>query len=62
MKLMPSPNNFLCKSAAPSQGAQQENNKLVIYSVNFIIRTKNLTSTAYGALMDLLVKQNMRHH
>ena len=30
MKLMPSLNNFVCKSAAPSQGAQQENYKHVI--------------------------------
>ena len=25
MQLMPSPNNFVCKSAAPGQGAQQDN-------------------------------------
>ena len=50
------------KSDAPGQGAQQKNYKLVIQSVNLIIHTKKLTSTAHGALMDLLVKQNMRHH
>ena len=55
MKLMPSPNNFVCKSAAPGQGAQQENYKLVIQSVNHIIHTQKLTSTAHGAIMDLLV-------
>ena len=42
IKLMPSPNNFVCKSAALGQGAQQENYKLVIQSVNLIIRTKKL--------------------
>ena len=59
---MPSAHNFVCKSAAPGQGAQQENYKLVIQSVNLIIHTKKLTSTAHRALMDLLVQQNMRHH
>ena len=62
MKLMPFPNNFVCKSAAPGQGAQQENYKLVIQSVNLIIRTKRLTSTAHGAHMDLLILQIMRHY
>ena len=62
MKLIPSPNNFVCKSVEPSQGAQQANYKLVIQSVNLIDQTKNLISTAHGALMDLLVQQNMRHH
>ena len=62
MKLMPSPNNYVCKSAAPGQGAQQKNYKLVIQSVNLIINTTKLTSTAHGALMDLLLQQNMRHH
>ena len=62
MNLMPSPNNFVCNSGASGQGAQQENYKVVIQSVNFIIRTKKLTSTAHNALIDLLVQQNMRHH
>ena len=62
MKLMPYPNNFVCKSSAPGQGSQQDNYKLVIQRVNHIIYTKKLTSTAHGALMDLLVHQNMRHH
>ena len=62
MKLIPSPNNFVCKSAAPGQGAQQKNYKLVIQRVNLIIRTKKLTSMALGALMDLLILKNMRHH
>ena len=61
-KFMPSPNNFLCKSAAQGQGAQHENYKLVFLSVNLIIHTKKLTSTANGGLMQLLVHQNMRHH
>ena len=42
IKLMLSPNNFVCKSAAPGQGAQQENYKLVIQSVNLIIPPKTL--------------------
>ena len=62
LKLMPSPNNFVCKSAAPGQAAQQENYKLVIQSVNLIIYTKKLTSMANGVLMNLFVHQNMRHH
>ena len=52
---MPSPNNFVCKSAAPGQGAQQENYKVVIQYVNLIIGTKKRTSTAHGALMDFLL-------
>ena len=62
MKLMPSPNNLVCKSAAQGQGAQQENYMLIIKSVNLIICTKKLTSTAHGALMDPTILQNMRHH
>ena len=62
IKLMPSTNNFVCKSAAPAQNAQQENYKLVIERVNFIIRTKMLIKTACIALMDLLVSHNMVHH
>ena len=62
MKLIPSPNDFVCKSEAPGQGAKQENYKLVIQSANLIIRNKKLTSTAHKALMDLLVSQNMVHH
>ena len=62
MELMPSPNNFVCKSAAPAQNAQQEYNKLFIQSVNLIIRTKKLTSTAHGALMDFFQSQTIVHH
>ena len=62
MKLMPSPNVLVCKSEAPGQGAQQENYKLVMYSVNLIIQTNKLISTAHGPLMNLLVQHNMRHH
>ena len=62
MKLIPSPNDFVCKSPAPSGNAQQENYKLVIQSANLIIRTKKLTSTAHKALINLLLTQNMVHH
>ena len=62
MKLIPSPNDVVCKWAAPVGNAQQENYKLVIQSANLIIRTKNLTSTAYKARMDLLLTQNMVNH
>ena len=61
-KLISTPNDFLCKSAVPGEGAQQENYKLVIQSANLIIRTKQLTSTAHKALINLLVSQNMVHH
>ena len=62
MKLMRSSNNFVCKPAAPTQNAQQINYKLAIQSVNLIIRTKELISRVIGALMDLLILHNMRHH
>ena len=62
IKLIASPNNFVCKSAAPAQGGQQENDKFVIQSANLIIRTKKLTSTAQNALIDVLLTQNMVHH
>ena len=53
MKLIPSPNDFVCKSAMPDANAQQENHMLVIQSANRIIRTKKLTRTAHKALMDV---------
>ena len=61
MKLIASPNDFVCKSAAPAANARHENYKLVINSANSIIRTKKLRNTAYKALMDLLLSQNMVH-
>ena len=62
MKLIPSPNDFVYKLAAPAANAQQENYKLVIHSANLIIGTKTLTSTARKVLMDLLLKLNMVYH
>ena len=62
IKLMPFPNNFVCKSAAPAGNAAQENFKLVNLSANLIIYTKQFTSTALKAHMELLWLQNMRHH
>ena len=62
MKLIPSPNNFACKSAAPGQGAQQENYTLVIQSANLMTRTKKLKCKAHKAVMNVLVLQNMVHH
>ena len=62
MRLIPSPNDFVFKSAAPAQGGQQENYKFVIQSANLIIRTKKLTSTAHKELMDHLLSKNMVHH
>ena len=59
---MPSPNNFVCMSAAPARNAAQENFKLVILSDSLIIHTKQLTSTALKAHIKLLQLQNMRHH
>ena len=55
MKLIPSPNDFVSKSAVPGQRAQQENYKLIIQNANLIIRSKKLTSTAHKALMNLFV-------
>ena len=62
MRLIPSENEFVCKSAAPAQGGQQENYKFVIQSANLISRTNKLTSTAHKALMNLFLSQNMVHH
>ena len=62
MRLIPSPNDFVCKSAATAQEARQENYKFVIQSASFIIRTKKLTSTAHKALITLRLTQNMVHH
>ena len=59
---MPSPNNFVCKSAAPAKNAALHNFKLVILSANLIIHTKQLTSMALKTPMKLLQLQNMRHH
>ena len=54
LKLMPSPNNFVFKSAAPAGNSAQANFKLVIMSANLIIYIKQLTSTALKAHMELL--------
>ena len=62
LKLIPSADNLVIKSAAPAPNAEQQNFKMVIQSVSLIIYTKQLTSTAQKALMDLLVHQNMRLH
>ena len=62
MRLIQSPNVFMCKSVAPAHWGQQEHCKFVIQCANLIIRTKELTNTAYKALMDLLLSQNMVHH
>ena len=62
MRLMPSPNNFVIKSAAPAQNSVQENFKMFIRSVTLIIHTKQLTRTAHDALRKLLLHQNMRLH
>ena len=62
IKLIPSPNDFVCKSAAPAANALQENYKVVIQSANLIIRTKKLTSTPHNALIKLLLTQNIMHH
>ena len=62
MRLILSPNDFVCKSAASAKGGQQKNYKFVIQSANLIIRTKKLTSKANKALMDLLLTQNLVLH
>ena len=59
---MPYPNNFVCESTAPSQGAVQNNYKLIIQSFNLIIYTKQRTSTALNAHMELLQVQRIKHH
>ena len=62
IKLMPSTNNFVIKSAAFAKNAAHENYTLIIQSVNLIIYTIIFTSTAQDALMQLLVHQNIKHH
>ena len=61
IKLMPSAYNFVIKSAAPGNAAQ-DNFKMVIHSVILIIHTKQLISTVNTADMQLLQVQNMRLH
>ena len=58
---MRSLNNFVCKLAVPAKNPAKENFKLVIPSVNLIIKTKQLISTTLKAHMELLQLQNMRH-
>ena len=53
LKLMPSPNNFVCKSAAPAANSAQDNFNQVILSTNLIIHTKQLTSTALKQHLEL---------
>ena len=55
VKLILSTNDFVCKSAAPTQRGQQANYKFVIQSANLIVRTKKLTSTAHKALINRLL-------
>ena len=62
IKIMPSPNNFECKSAAPAANAAQANFKRVDQSVNLIIHTKQLTSNERMAQMKLLQLLNIRHY
>ena len=62
MKLIPSADSFVCKSAAPDAGAAQQNYKMAIQRVNLIIHTKQLTSTAQKAHKELLQVHNMRTH
>ena len=62
LKLMPSTDNFVCKSAAPVGQAVQENYKMEIIRVTLTIRTKQLSSTAPDAHNQLLITQNMRSH
>ena len=59
MRMMPSSDNFVIKSAAPALNAVQENFKMVIQSVSLIIYTKQLTSPAHEALIKLLIHQDM---
>ena len=60
--LMPFPNNFVCQSAAFAANTALKNYKLVIHSINLIILTKQLTSTALKAHIKLIQLQNMRHY
>ena len=62
MKLIPAADSFVCKSAAPGAGAAQQNYKMAIQRVDLIIHTKQLTSTAQKAHMELLQVHNMRTH
>ena len=55
LKLIPSANNFVYKSAAP-QNAQQQNYNTVIQFASLIIHKKQLTSDAEKAHRELLQK------
>ena len=48
MKLILAAHNFVCKSAVIAQSQYQQNSKMVIQGVNFVIHTTQLTSTAHN--------------
>ena len=54
MKLISAADSFVCKSAAPGEGAAQQNYKIAIQRVDLIIYTKQLTITAQKSYMELL--------
>ena len=62
LKFIRSPNNFVCKWAAFAENPAQANFKVVIPSANLIIYTKQHTSTALKAHMELFKLRNMKHH
>ena len=61
LRLIPSANNFVCKSVGPQQGgAAQQNYKAVIQFASFIVYTKQLTSEAELANSELFKQKVMR--
>ena len=60
IKLHPSSNAFVCKSAAPANNAQQQAFKAAIQQVKFFIRTKQLKKEAELAHRELILKQPVK--
>jgi hypothetical protein len=61
IKLIPSSNQFVCISPPPAgNNAQQEQFKVAIQNVSFIIRTKKLSETVHLAILKNLLLKNIR--
>ena len=60
MKLVSAANNFVCKSAEPGNGVNQENFKVKILYAALVIHTKQLTDVDELAHRELFLTRNMK--
>ena len=60
IKFIPSSNQFVCISPPPADNAQQEQFKVAIQNVSFMIRTKKLSETVHLAILKNLLLKNIR--